>query len=571
MSDKPPFNPNLGFSKPAFDPGSPFTKIRTSNERKAMHPDITAVQRLILKNFGSNPEAMAGYLEKRGFETQIRGDGVWAKKPGEAEFSPLDPQRTLLDIAEDAMSGDLFKSLPKDVSAKEAIRELSLDLGDMGWDVGAGGITAAATAMGGIGGALTPVPGGAYIGASTMGGGTAAGLEYGKQRIGQELGIPQEIDPSMIGVAGGTGALSPLLLGTGAQGIKSIGGKALTEAQRQSQRSLLTRLTDKLAPPVVGSVAKIPDSAIKGYWKYTPEIDDAIKSGDARPFARKLHGEITSTLYGKKRAIGQALADKTIGSKNMVFRDDVFDPIEQQIKKLVASDMSKTKAGQKEIEALRNFVDDYKEGLPDILDAETTWTLKNKLWNLKETYAMSDDNTMKQIAGSIGKASKKADDLLVEAADNAGLKKEYQKISEVEKYVDKYYGDEEKTYRTISGIEMPSREFPRGTLSDLDIDFKPMAEKIEGYHYFRDLSRMPGSRDAYRGPIARPVAETTKLAAKLKSYAAQSGEKAVSALPNVVQAPLRAVGRQIPKAPAIASPWIQIGTRDWLDQTIKEY
>ncbi len=219
-----------------------------------IHPDFAdladpskmmkaAKVRFLYKNLNVNPEEGMKFLQKElpgyDFSEDANGNVVYQKK-GEVAWYPLDPAG--FDIQ---------------------------DVSDVATDVGAGAIETLASAAGGIGGALSPVPGGALLGAGAAGSLTSAGLEALRQQVAKGAGVAENTDPLGVAISGGIGALSPALFGTGATlkqiakagGLKGLSTEAL-ESLGKKQRGGIERAYGEYVAPTVGKAfSKVAETA----------------------------------------------------------------------------------------------------------------------------------------------------------------------------------------------------------------------------------------------------------------------------------------------------------------------
>lgn len=177
--------------------------------KQVMHPDISLKDRLIAKNFSQSQEKQLEFLKAQypnlQFDVSTNGQ-IRAKSPGSKEWNVLDPDTGIIST--------------------DSLR----DLGDIGFDLFSGVTEGGASALGAAGGAAISAPlggVGAIPGAMAASGATAAGNEAIRQKLGQWLGIPQQVDMTDVAVTGGVGAISPLLFGAGkATGLANVAGKA---------------------------------------------------------------------------------------------------------------------------------------------------------------------------------------------------------------------------------------------------------------------------------------------------------------------------------------------------------
>jgi len=201
--------------------GSEFTPEEIAAEKnrrrggeviEEMHPAFTAMDRFQVKNFANDPEAAKAFLQKKYPQLEIKTDDnsgkIIARGEGEKAFRVLDPDTG-------------FFSNPA---------EMLRDAGDIATDVGTGVATTAATAGAGLLAGATSFGAGAVPAAMAAGAGSSAGLEALRQKIGVGLGINNEVNTDDVLWAGGAGAVSPLLFGTGATATQVAlkgGGKTL--------------------------------------------------------------------------------------------------------------------------------------------------------------------------------------------------------------------------------------------------------------------------------------------------------------------------------------------------------
>lgn len=256
------------------------------------HPDISNMERFNIKNFGGDTQQAISYLQKAHPDMQFSvqpGDQIAAKHPAEKDWRVLDPDQGFL--------GSFTHPV-------EALK----DVGDVAADtlVGLGSGAAATTA--GLGTGLVTGGTGAIPAAMAAGGAAGSGLEYLRQKIGQLTGVqdPAQLDKLAIGLSGGLGAASPLLLGTGATkgaisdllkgegtgilsrlggegavtkalGNEGLGSLAGTEAGRTAAADALyegQRGVSKYLPKVASGLTGVPEEVIK---EAPAKVTDSIK------------------------------------------------------------------------------------------------------------------------------------------------------------------------------------------------------------------------------------------------------------------------------------------------------
>lgn len=208
MATKPAFDPSLPFeskaaSKPAFDPSQPFT-VKSPEAPQVVDEAADLEGRFAVKNFGGSTADSVAYLQQKNPDKEVTviGDEIVARPKNSNEpYKKLDPSK--LEWA---------------------------DITDVAYDIPAGVLSgAAATGAGLLGGAASGGIG-AVPSAALAGGATSAGLETLRQLIGKGVGASKEMSGTDIALAGGMGALSPVLFGTGAttgQVAKTMAGENL--------------------------------------------------------------------------------------------------------------------------------------------------------------------------------------------------------------------------------------------------------------------------------------------------------------------------------------------------------
>jgi len=156
---------------------------------------VSDFERFTLKNFATSPAQAQQFLVGRGYEVMQMGDGLnFATRRSAAEpWRVVDPN-------------------------KGGMSEFFRDMIDHASDVGAAFAFGAGVAAGG------------GVASLATGAATAALIEGGRQVIGQNLGIPDNIDPLQIGVQGAIGgATGPVLSGIG-KAVKGVGGAIAARA-----------------------------------------------------------------------------------------------------------------------------------------------------------------------------------------------------------------------------------------------------------------------------------------------------------------------------------------------------
>ncbi len=356
-----------------------------------MHPDLTAADRLVVKNFSNNNEAAVNYLQKRHPDLEIKVDDksnqVMARKRDGSELSyrVLDPDTGFHP----------FKN------PKEALQ----DIGDLGYDVVSGIGTGLATAAGGAAGAVAG-PAGALGAGAAAGGAASGGLETLKQGIGKALGVG-DWDGTDIGIATGAGAVSPLLFGTGAS-AGQIAKQGLTgdaaQAALKSQRGLLgygwDAAKEKVLPWVGEKVSGISGDALRTLGS---KYDDLVKL-EKDPMAitnmtEKAASDVGSKLRTAKKDSWEIFSKSLgkAGDEKIVNLSDVVQPFKTAMADAKAvADETGSEASSELYKALsQQFGKFFKSGDDEIvaLSPKSAAKLEQQLADLADFQAIRPDAT----------------------------------------------------------------------------------------------------------------------------------------------------------------------------------
>lgn len=543
---------------------------RTPQLAEEAHPDVSWQDRAVIKNFANSPQAAAGFMNQKGFETELRGNDLYVRKPGEKEFKALDPKG--FDVQ---------------------------DITDLGYDIPAGLVSGAATAAGGLAAAPTGV--GAIPGAMLAGGTASAGLEALRQKLGGYLGLPQEVSGKQVAIAGGIGAAAPLVFGAGAtagQIAKGAAAQGIPEAELARQLSSpLLRGIKGTVKAAAGATSGVPAKAIDTYLKRQPEVDEMIANPHgAVEYSTSVYDQLQKAFYDKKREVGQKLGSAIAAGKQPIEAKRIFAPLEERIATLTQSERSLTPAGQAEIEALRAEITQLSEGLPEFIAPQTAFELQGllkqnaNLHNVKGTfqarYGAGASGAEKLWSDANADAYRIINKELDDVAATSGIKKEYAQLSQLQDKLQKYFKDPEKTYQTLSNIDAPSRGFAKKTaeeikqLTDNKIDLAPSADLLQSEKVFRNPSLVQlsggGTTSTTRTLTGTGVggAIGAALGAPLGPFGAGIGSAlggaagAVSTSPAAVKKGIQLYNRlpTIPQnmsiLPARATPWLGIKAKE---------
>lgn len=315
-----------------------------------MHPELTTVDRLVVKNFSSSPEASIDYLRKKHPELEVKEQKgqIVVKRPVESEWRVLDPDTGFF-------SSDFLR-----------------DAGDVAYDVGAGALTGAATTFG----AAAGLPG-----AVAAGGASSAGAEALRQKLGQMAGIENNMDTGQIALAGGVGSAIP------------VGGAAL-----KGGYNMVTR---KIGPAIAEKLSGVPREVYKDYGK-NPETLKAFEA-DSSGFLDLINDtkdKLISAVRTKKEDVGKMISNaynKLEEQGKFVDIGEVKASLDEKILNAAKAQASNpTEATAEKYEALKALKDKYfmaskkqvlengtekeiKEEIPNLVSPKVAFELKQQL------------------------------------------------------------------------------------------------------------------------------------------------------------------------------------------------
>jgi hypothetical protein len=482
------------------------------------HPDISASDRLLVKNFSKDDETTKKFLQTKypNMEFEQKDGRLFMRKYGEDKFRALDPDNL---------------SLKGMASYFTNPTELLRDIGDIGYDAAAG--TAETLASIGAGAAAGAATGGtaAIPAAMAAGGGTGALMETIRQKAGQAMGLPQEdLDALQVAISGGAGALSPLLFGTGAgakEVAKSLGKNATEEMIEQgvrSQRGVAKRVydfgTEKVFPKAAEVVTGVPSQATATMAKKLDSIEE-LNSEGVLGYAEQVHEKLVDGLQQVKTQSGRNLEAAIDGATDGVdIREvkkhfvDMIDSIKkkgapnQQTQALLESLQAQydelftvKKPRYKQLsDGTVEQLDDDIIPMPDKIPANQAFSLQDQLRDAAELFR-TKQGTVPRFQQSASRTEKKA----MQAAGDAyrslnkefdrvtsGLapkyKEEWQNLSALQRHLNPFFKDPSTTFKTLSNLGKQSRRPLFETLERLqknyNIDLVTPAKELEAFSYY---------------------------------------------------------------------------------------
>lgn len=491
-----------------FDSGD--TAISPDQITQVMHPDISMKDRAIVKNFAAGTKPTIDYLKKEYPKLDVvEQDGeILIRTPGEAKWNVLDPS---------AGSGRKDVMFPD----PRAVRwtDLPGDALDIGADVVSGITTTAGAALGG--GAAGVATGGAGVLPGAMAGAGAAGTatEAARQKIGQSLGIPQEVSVRDALTAGGLSAASVGLFGAGKPTVSAVNAltrklgedgtkEAAQKLLQQSGRGVLERgydtVTRRIAPRIASAASGESVASIKNMANHLDDIQRAEANpqfaDEASAFARDLEGKI----QGRSSEIGAQLAsdiDQAGGKVNVAEVKALFNKRLAELQRRQAE--TDTPAIRSQINAVKGEYDKYfglaggKDELntatmrmmpkpteiPDEISATTAWNLQKDMKGLSKAASAGQG-----IAGRLPEGTAASDQMLSDAAMNAyhminseldnasqGLstvsKDKYKRLMDLRRRIEPAFSTDRKAVGSLRSMDANSQVVTREALESLKNEF----------------------------------------------------------------------------------------------------
>jgi hypothetical protein len=432
---------------------------------KSKAADIPFADRFAVKNFGGSPETSIAYLKKNNPGLMFKQDdsgAIIAKKPEDKEWNALDPEGFDLQ-----------------------------DVTDVGYDVVSGLGSGALTAAAGLGAGASTMGGAAIPAAMAAGGASSAALEALRQRIGQGLGTHEEdMNTTDLALAGGLGAVSPLLFGTGASAGKiaakagqekagqnllgSIGQgtfKALTEGEKKtaaellanSQKNIFSRMfmgsdvaqnASRQAPDVVkqalGKAGQSLSQLDAGDTMYQKGMSDVVVN-----LANNVKDKVWNLKSGLINEFENALAK--VGGVDPKPHYQAFDDLLNELK---SSDLP---IAPKQAAKLEASLDDLffktvegPDGEPvkvaiDALSGKDAMRLKQELKDLSSTFVSTDGKPVhsKEVMMTANKAMFSISDALEQKLNEAGgkgLTGRYKDFSRIEERLEPFFDDPDRMF-----------------------------------------------------------------------------------------------------------------------------
>lgn len=487
------------------------------------HPDISFKERFLAKNFANTPEDQINYLRKQhpDLDVQMLNNQIVARKPDEKAYKVLDPDLSVKQMINPKNWGENLK-----------------DIADIGTDVGIGAGSATAGGIAAGASAFTPAAPAAIPIAMAASGATGAGLEALKQKIGQKMGIPQNIDPAQIIQSGVINAVSPALLGTGASAAKlaakaaekGLSEEALNLAAKDQQGLIgigTNYAKNKLLPGIAESVSGVPAQATRTLAKQSEAIQNLDENG-VMDVATSAYDKLRNGLAANKAEVGAKLGKlvKDLGPDASVDLTKTKGLLDNQIQKLSTSELANTPAVQSQIQELldaRNQI--FTELAPgaktpiemnDRVSPQKAFELQGKLSEMGNYPKTNAKGLMSTVSGTpVEKQWQSAargayDEINNELSrltegQSGNLKSQYKSYIDLQKNLNTYFKNPETTYKNLATMESPSKKFASETLDKVKeatkgaVDITPEKDLLQAYKYYGNPSTTPISSKGATG------------------------------------------------------------------------
>lgn len=453
-----------------------------------------AGSRFLTKNLAqSNPQVTADYVMQAhpDLEAKDIGNGrIAIRKKGEKNWpGVLDPDR--MDLQ---------------------------DISDVIGDVVQGAGSTAASAMAGL--AAAPSGPGAIPAAMAAGGATNAGLEHLKQRLGQALGIKNNINHMDTGVAGVTGLLAPLLAGTGA-GSKQIAAKAIEtgmapEALAASQRGLVKRgydaLTRKALPTAMEWTSGVPKEATQALIERHPEVTSGAV--DDLALAKQAQASVVEPIQAEKRNAWKQLENALLDAEargDTVSMKNAKAALDSHIAELEhLHTQAPTEAIASELEGAKALRDSHFAGLPDELPPTVAQHYEQKLKTPAMTYKSPEGTGAKYapampvedkaLASAAEQARMETTNELKKLPGVADAKSRYADVTDLADALKQKFSTPENTVKSLKNLDAENNRLLRERIKQgvekgqVSPEVYDNVNVLRGRAFYQDPSLMPLSR-----------------------------------------------------------------------------
>lgn len=394
-------------------------------------PLVDAKTRLLLKNLANSAESQVAYLKQQNPDADVRlYDGrPIIKAPGEKDFKVVDPDTGFFS------------------------KDILSDVGDLAYDIPAAAVQTASTGVGAAAGTLAAPGAGTMGGAMLASGASSAGLEALRQKLGQAMGIPQDVNMKDVALSGAVGTVSPLVFGAGAPTKAGVGilkkfgedytddaAKAALEKGGQGLGSKAFNFAkEKIAPNMLETMSGIDREAIKELrdnWDEVTRVNDVGVTETVENAQNKLITGLAELKNNAGEGLSQAIDDA--GEKVNIA------PIKNMFKEKINAlenhgEVSKTQYVRDQIKALKdqyeelfkiNYADDVWRDTSSAAHSVTTkpkYDIFGKILNPDE---VNSQTISKTIGGTVDEIPAQFDDATMQHTSAQTIKTPAQSVSQ---------------------------------------------------------------------------------------------------------------------------------------------
>ena len=426
------------------------------------HPDISWQDRVVAKNFAQDQGKQVEFLQSKypNLEFDVsENNQIRAKSPESREWNVLDPDTGFF-------SSDFVS-----------------DVGDVGYDLYSAGSEGLATAAGALfgGGATAGV--GTIPGAMAAGGAMTGANEAARQKLGQYLGIPQEVSGEDVAVSAGVGAVAPMLFGAGkAKGAIGAGLDATGRGLKKINPGFW--LGEK--------ISGVPRDVLRKF--YDPKVDDAVE-GLNKTGVDKYTGDTFDKIMKYFKTQRDEAGENLVNEIDAIGRPVNMKPAKASYgnRKLdILKKESPTNADQAVFDNLTKAQDKYMglantsgDLIPDRLSANRAWEIQKDL-ALDAKYGTDMKHHDYAVKGAARDSYDKVNKALSRASDGATqrAKERFKNTIDFENYIvpkikGKTTADSvDKTYKKLANLDRTSNKIFKENLMKLSKNAPGGADEV---------------------------------------------------------------------------------------------
>jgi hypothetical protein len=435
------------------------------------HPNITFMDRALIKNFANKPEVGARYLQQKypNMEVKQTPDGqTIVRTHGEKEYRVLDPEGFDLQ-----------------------------DVTDIGWDIGSGAATGAATTAGATAGSVAG-PVGSVAGGAAIGGAASAGAEALRQKLGQYFGLPQDVDTTDVKVAGGIGAALPVAGGL----VKGAWSGVKSSAPWLAEK--LTGINRNVVRDLPEYLNALKDAEKTGITDVVGDTHNSIRTGFAEA-RRRIGSELEAAINAAGEKVDVSKAEKPfidLLEKLESFKGETNNPALAE--KIAAAKEKVSYLFRSRTQTPEGAVLETK--IPEKISAKSAFALQDDLADIAElSKTRSGPNARfsegatrfeKQLAETARKSNDAINDELQRVTGNSdALKRQYHELMSLQRSVNSNFATPEATYNTLRTIGSKQKKLLLEKLSKIDrvagTDTQNAARQMQVYTTYADPSAVP--------------------------------------------------------------------------------